>query len=173
MKLEQIADFEILRPRNTFTVEQVRGGEVIFAEEIFNAVTASGINSILNTYFGADAKKAAWYLGLVNSTGFTSVAEGDTMASHAGWTEFQTYDETTRQLWTPTTSTDKSVTGTGVQIFTVGTVSAQSIQGLFVTDSIAKGGTSGLLWATALFSAPAAVLTGDTFRVTYTLRLGN
>ena len=158
---------------NTFKVEQIRDGRLIAEYEMNNAVSNEGINSILNTYFGSAAKKAAWYLGLIDHTGYSTSAVADTMSSHAGWTEFVTYAETARPTFVPTSSTAQSVTGTAVSEFTIGTVSSQSIEGIFVTDNGTKGGTSGMLWATALFSAAAVVLTGDVFRVTYTLRLGN
>ena len=174
MKATQEVSFETISSKNIFTVEQIRGGVLVRAETIENAVTLEGINSILNTYFGASAKKAAWYISLIDSIGYTAVAEADVMASHAGWAEFVTYVESARQQWTPTTATAKSLTGTAVQTFTIGTVSTgATVAGLFVTDTVTKAGTAGLLWATALFSSAAPVVTGDTFRITYTLRLSN
>ena len=95
------------------------------------------------------------------------------MASHAGWAEFVTYDEAVRQTWTATAAASQAITGTAVSEFTIGTVASQSLQGVFVTDSNSKSGATGFLWSTALFSSPAPVVTGDVFRVTYTLRLGN
>jgi len=172
MQFEQKADFEIKR-HNTFGVEQVRDGVVINSETIHNAVTNVAIDDILDTYFGATAKKAGFFLGLIDSAAFTATALADTMASHAGWAEFVTFDETVRQGWTATAASAQAITGTAVSEFTIGTVASQSIQGLFVTDSNVKAGATGFLWSTALFSSPAPVVTGDVFRVTYTLRLGN
>ena len=162
--------------KNSFLIEQVRDGEVIWSEETYNAVTTPGINSILNVYFGgSESIQSAWYLGLIDNTSFVSVANQDTMSSHAGWNEFTNYSESVRQTWTPTLPpTSASVTGTNVSAFTIGTVSSgQSIQGVFLTSSATKGGVTGLLWASALFSQPAGVVTGDIFRATYTLRLAN
>lgn len=173
MQIIQEITASVSRPENVFTVEQIRDDVVIFSEAFNNAVTTAGMNANLNTFFGATAKVANWYIGLINSTGFVSVAEADTMASHAGWTEFTTYTESTRLSWVATVSTDKTVTGTVIQTFTIGTVSAQSVQGLFVTDTATKGGATGLLWSTGLFSTPQGISTGDTFRITYTLTLGN
>jgi len=158
---------------NTFTVEQIRDGKVIHTETISNSVTNVAIDDILDTYFGATAKKAAFYLGLIDSVGFTAVAVADTMASHAGWAEFQTFDEAVRQTWTPAAASGQAITGTAVSEFTIGTISNQNLQGLFVTDNNVKGGATGFLWSTALFSSPAPIVTADVFRVTYTLRLGN
>lgn len=163
----------VLKLENTFTVEQVRDGKVIHTETISNSVTNLAINDILDTYFGATAKKAAFYLGLIDNVGFTAVSVNDTMASHAGWAEFQTYDEAVRQTWTAAAASGQAITGTAVSEVTIGTITAQSLQGLFVTDNSTKGGATGFLWSTALFSTPAPIVTADVFRLTYTLRLGN
>jgi hypothetical protein len=173
MRATQEVTWEVVKPQNLFTIEQIRDGEVIHSEVINNAVATAGFNAMLNTFFGSEAKRANWYVGLINATGYTAVADADTMASHAGWAEFATYGEATRSAWVATSSSNKSVTGTASQTFTIGTVSAQELKGLFVTDTGTKNGTTGLLWATALFSANVPVATGDTFRITYTMSLGN
>lgn len=163
-----------LKLENTFTIEQIRDGKVIHTETVSNAVTNVGLDSVLDTFFGAEAKKAGFFLGLIDATGFTATALTDTMAAHAGWTEFVTFDEAVRQSWTPGVSSGQSMTGSAVSEFTIGTVAAaQSIQGLFVTDSNVKSGATGFLWSTVQFSAPAPIVTADVFRATYTIRLGN
>jgi len=162
-----------LKLENTFTVEQIRDGKVIRTETISNGVTNVALDDILDTYFGATAKKAAFYLGLIDSVGFTAVAGADTMASHAGWSEFATYNEAVRQTWTPAAASGQAMTGVAVSEFTIGTISNQNLQGLFVTDSSTKSGATGFLWSTALFSSPAPIVTADVFRTTYTLRIGN
>ena len=171
--IEMFGKESTLKVENTFTIEQIREGKVIHTETISNAVTNTAINDILNTYFGATAKKAGFFLGLINSVGFTATALADTMAAHAGWAEFPTYTEAVRQTWTPTSSTAQEITGAAVSEFTIGTITSQTLHGLFVTDSNVKSGTTGFLWSTALFSSPAPIVTADVFRVTYTLRLGN
>ena len=165
---------DVLKLENTFTVEQVRDGKVIHTETISNSVTNAALDDILDTYFGATAKKAAFYLGLIDSVSFTAVDGADVMASHAGWIEFVNYAEGLRQQWTPGAASAQSITGTAVAEFTLGTIAASAtLHGLFVTDNSTKSGATGFLWATALFSAPAPIVTADVFRATYTLRLGN
>ena len=172
-ELKKMFGSAALKLENTFTIEQFRDGKVIHTETISNSVTNVALDSVLDTYFGAEAKKAGFFLGLIDNTGFTAESVNDTMAAHAGWTEFTTYDELVRQTWTAAAASGQAITGTAVSEFTIGTVASQSLQGLFVTDSNTKGGTTGFLWSTALFSSPAPVVTADVFRVTYTLRLGN
>ena len=174
MQFIQQISAEVLKPQNLFTIEQVRDGKVIHSEVIANAVVTAGLNAILNTMFNSEAQRANWYIGLIDDAGFTAIDAADTMASHAGWAEFTTYSETTRAAWDATSSTAGSVTGTNPQTFTIGTVAAGSkIKGVFVTDTGTKGGTSGLLWATALYATSQDIATGDTFRLTYTLNAGN
>ena len=115
MKAEQAITGEVVKPQNVFTIEQIRDGEVVHSEIVTNAVTAAGFNAMLNTFFGAEAKRANWHVGLIDATGFTAVAEADTMTSHSGWSEFSTYSEATRAAWAATSSTAKSVTGTVAQ----------------------------------------------------------
>ena len=171
--LKELFGGDALKLENTFTIEQFRDGKVIHTETISNSVTNVALDSVLDTYFGAEAKKAGFFLGLIDSVGFTAESVNDTMAAHAGWAEFTTYDEVVRQTWTPAAASGQAITGTAVSEFTIGTITAQNLQGLFVTDSNTKGGATGFLWSTALFSSPAPIVTADVFRVTYTLRLGN
>ena len=155
---------------NVFTLEKEDGSVIV----IENAVKDEAINSFLNVYFGADAKIADWYIGLIDNTGFTATANEDTAALHTGWSEFILYDEAVRQDWDPTTSTAQSVTGTTTADFTISTVVVgQKIQGLFVADLNTKTGSTGLLFATAEFAVPVEVLTAEIFKVTYTVRLIN
>ena len=176
MRLTQEANFEVLKPSlsNIFNCQILREGSVVFDETIKNNVTINGINSMLNTMFLEEAQKSAWYLGLIDSVGFSNVDVTDTMSSHVGWGEFTTYSELVRQLFIPNSSTVGKLVSSTVSQFTIGTVATNStLEGLFVTDSSAKGGTTGFLWATALFTSVADIKTGDIFRTTYTLNLGN
>ncbi len=164
--------------KNMFTVEQIRDGKVINTIEVPNAVTDLGKNSVLDVYHGRTTHPGPFYIGLIekndgtNDT-YTAVNTTDTSSSHVGWVEYSGYDQTVRQPWTPTTASSQSVTGTAASTFTMpGSVLAgSSIAGLFLTTSDAKGGTSGLLWATAPFAGPATFAATDQFRVTYTVRI--
>ena len=164
--------------QNVFQIEQIRDGEVINTIEVPNAVTDLGKNDVLDVYHGVAAKRAAFYIGLIeqhdgSSQTFTAVADTDTLATHAGWVEYTGYTETDRQTWTPTTASSKAVTGTAASVFTMpGTVPVgSSIAGLILATDQAKATTSGLLWATAVFAGPATFAADDQFRVTYTVRI--
>lgn len=121
-------------------------------------------------YFGGDGTHVAsgnWYIGLIDGSGFSSEAMSDTMASHAGWTELTSYSQSAR----PSVS---SGTRTGVGSATVKTTTATftataalSIRGIFLTDNSTKGGTSGLLWSTAVYGSNQSVADGEQFQIKY------
>lgn len=133
----------------------------------WNGITTAGINNLFNVYFGATSKAAAWYMGLIASSGYSALAAADTMSSHAGWTEeTSNYSQATRPQWTPASASGGSVSNSTSVDFTItGSVTAK---GVFVVNENTKGGTTGTLWATALFtSGDQALVNGQTLKVTY------
>lgn len=158
----------IFRPRGILTFELLDAESKVKAVfEFPNGVTTVGKNHALNTVFDGEAPVTSWYIGLIAATGFTAVADSDTMASHAGWAEFTTYSQATRVLWNNSaasggsmasgTTSDFDFTGTG------------SVRGGFITSGSAKSGTTGILWATALLPSNLSVLNGDTLRAVYSV----
>lgn len=133
----------------------------------WNGITTAGINNLFNVYFGATSKAAAWYMGLIASSGYSALAAADTMSSHAGWTEeTSNYSQATRPQWTPASASGGSVSNSSSVDFTItGTV---TVKGIFLADNSTKSGTTGTLWATALFTSGDQVLVnGQTLKVTY------
>lgn len=59
-------------------------GRVKWREVVRNLVTTEGKNDLLTKYFKGSSYTAAWFM-LLKGTG--SPAAGDTLASHAGWSE--------------------------------------------------------------------------------------
>jgi len=74
-------------------------GSVAWIEEFDNAVTTEGLNHILNVEFHGTTQVTTWYVGLINNSPSPSLNAADTLASHAGWTEWTAFSETTRQAW--------------------------------------------------------------------------
>jgi hypothetical protein len=135
-----------------------------------NGAATVGLNSLLDVGFRAQTQITAWYISLINASGYSAVSSADTMSSHAGWTEYTSYTETNRQQWSPAAAASGSITNTTVVTFTNGG-SAGSIQGMFLTSSNTKGGTTGTLYSTAVESSPRSLAAGATFQVYYGVTL--
>ncbi|TXH13943.1 MAG: hypothetical protein E6R03_10395 [Hyphomicrobiaceae bacterium] len=137
------------------------------ALRFWNGITTAGINNLFNVYFGATSKASAWYLGLIASSGYSALSAADTISSHAGWTEeTSNYSQTNRPTWTPASASGGSVSNSSSVDFTF--TGSVTVKGVFVVNENTKGGTTGTLWATALFtSGDQALVNGQTLKVTY------
>lgn len=141
-------------------------GQVRWVDYIDNLVTTAGKNDLLDKYLAGSAYTAAWYLGLISSSGYTAVAAGDTSASHAGWTESTAYSNGTRPApsWGAAAAGSKASTATAFNIN-----GTDTIKGAFLITNSTKGGSTGVLYSAGLFSGgDRAVVNGDTLNVTYT-----
>jgi hypothetical protein len=153
-----------------FDVECIgQDGNLKWEDSFSNIVTNVGLQHILDILFvSATTQVDPWLVALVadNSAGSTIVA-GDTMASHAGWTEDQNYSEGVRQTYVDVRS-GQSVTNTASKAsFSIN--GTTTISGAFLTSDNTKGGTSGTLLAGGNFTGgDRAVLSGDTLNITYT-----
>ena len=134
-----------------------------------NGITNVGKDLILNVMFngGTQVANNSWFIGLIDNSGFSALAAADTMASHAGWSEFTAYSESTRQGWGSVTSTSQSTGNTTPASFSINATG--TVYGIFVVSNSTKSGTTGTLWSTAGFSSTVAVANGDSLRCTYTL----
>lgn len=138
-------------------------GELQWRECVKNGVTDEGLNHVLNVELGATSKVSTWYMGLVIAT--PTFAAADTLASHAGWTEFTSYSGN-RVSWTASAgiSTAKSIGNSTSLTFTCS--ASGTLAGAFLC-SVASG-TSGILWATGSFSSNQSVVNGTAFKASYT-----
>jgi len=153
--------------RGKFKVEHYRQNQHIGTYDLNNDIVNAGKNSILGVQFHADTQITAWYIGLVDNSGFTAFSNSDTMSSHAGWNEFTTYSETNRVAWTPDAAASQSITNATARTFTIS--GSGTLKGIFVTSNNTKSGTSGTLWSTAAFAALVTVASSDQLKVTYTV----
>jgi hypothetical protein len=141
-------------------------GSVAWEERVvLNGTTTVGLNSILSVYFNSGTQITTWYAGLIDSSGFSSLGAGDTIASHSGWAESTAYSESTRRTWTPGSPAGGVVTGS-VAVFTMNATA--TIKGGFLVSENTKGGTSGTLWCTAAFGSTQSLVSGQTLTITYT-----
>lgn len=150
---------------NVYEVEcRDKDGNLKWTETVKNLVTNAGLDDMLDKYLKGSAYTAAWYVGL---KGTGTIAAGDTSASHAGWSEITAYSESVRQALTLGTVSGQSVTNSASKaVFTIN--GAATVAGAFVIANSTKGGTTGILWGVANFTASRSVDTGDTLSVTVT-----
>ena len=153
-----------------YTVECVGAdGQVKWSETIKNLVVTVGKNAMLDEFFAGSSYTAAWYLGLVDGATSPTYNAADTMGSHAGWSEFTSYSESTRPAptWSAASSGSKATTATSFSISGSGTVA-----GAFMTTNSTKSGTTGTLYSAGNFTGGSrTVASGDTLNVTYTATL--
>lgn len=133
--------------------------------DIANGITDVGIHYLLEAGFRDGAKVTTWYAGQIDNAGYTGVAAGDTSASHTGWTECQAYDEATRQTLSFGAAASRAITAS--VSFTMN--DTKTVKGIFVISVNTKGGTTGTLWSTALFSSPPGLVSGNVLTANYTL----
>lgn len=131
-----------------------------------NGITDEGIHYNLDTAFtNNDTAEATWYAGLIDNAGFTGVDPSDVMSSHTGWSECTTYDEATREVLSFAAASSRSITAE--VSFTLN--ATKTIRGLFVVTNSTKGGTTGVLWSTALYSTAPDMEAGQVLTSNYTL----
>jgi hypothetical protein len=149
-------------------------GKLKWEEKNHNLVVNEGLQDMNDKYFAGVAYSAAWYLGLITGPGSgTTIAAGDTLASHSGWTEYTDYTGNRKAVtFGSATLADPSVIdNSGAPNAFVITAPGGTVAGAFLA-SVATG-TSGILFSASDFQSPGdrAVVAGDTLNVTYTFSL--
>lgn len=140
--------------------------DIVWVDETHNLVVNVGLDEILQRVWKSSAFTASDFCGLTDGT--PTIVAGDTMASHAGWTEPTIYSEATRQSITWGTvasqSVDNSASKASFSINASGTIG-----GAFASDNNTKGGTTGILMGAAAFTGgDKSVANLDTLNVTLT-----
>jgi hypothetical protein len=141
-------------------------GQVKWTDTIENLVVTVGKNDLLDKYFAGSAYTAAWYMGLVDGASTPTYAAGDTLASHAGWTESTAYSGSNRATvaWNAASAGSKASTATSFSINATATIA-----GALLTVTQVRATTTGVLYSAGSFSGGnRSVANGDTLNVTYT-----
>ena len=154
-------------PQGHFTVEHIRDGEILQTYKFPNGVTNVGKDNILEVAFHSGTQITAWHVGLINLASFTALAAADVMNSHTGWIYFTSYTESTRVAWAADAAASQAISNSTPATFNINATG--TVKGVFLTSDNTKSGTSGTLWATALFTADVAVVNTDQLKVTYTV----
>jgi hypothetical protein len=153
--------------QGTFVLKHYRQGKLIDQIVKSNAIVDIGLDYILDVMFVSLAAPAAWYIGLIDNAGFTTLANADTMASH-GWTELTAYTEAGRQAWTPTDIGAQTILNGTPASFTMN--ATKTIKGIFINDDATKDDLSGNLWSTAIVNPTINVVNADVIKVQYQLK---
>ena len=149
-------------------------GKVKWVEEAHNLVVNEGLQNMVAAYLDAATQTTTWYVGLITGPGSgTTIAAGDTLASHAGWTEFTNYtgNRKTATFGTATTADPSVIDNSASPASFAITGAGGTVAGAFLA-SVATG-TSGILFSASDFQSPGdrVVVSGDTLNVTYTFSL--
>jgi hypothetical protein len=154
-----------------------KDGNLKWTAETKNLVVNAGLAYMAGSALTSVTQITSWYLGLVTGPGSgTTYAAGDTMSSHAGWTEYVNYSNATRvaaTFATATTANPSVATNTASPaVFNINGAGG-TVAGAFLTSGSAKSGTTGTLFSAADFGSPGdrAVVNGDTLSVTYQFSL--
>jgi hypothetical protein len=137
-----------------------------------NLVVNEGLQSMNTQYFKGATYTAALYLGLVTGPGSgTTFAAGDTLASHAGWTESTAYTGNRKSVtFGSATTANPSVITNSASPSSFAMNATATIAGAFLCN--VATGTSGVLFSAGDFTGgDKSVASGDTLNVTYTFSL--
>lgn len=150
-------------------VECVRDGRVIWVEEGPNLIVTTGRNKLLDETLEGSGYTAAWYMGLIDNSGFSAIAAADTMASHAGWAEADEYDEATREAISFGAASSGTKATDADCSFTIN--ATITINGVFIAASGTKNESASVLFAAKSFAAPRSCVDNDVLNVSYSASL--
>jgi hypothetical protein len=147
-------------------------GQIKWADTFHNLVMNGGVQDMNTQYFKGSSYSPTFYLGLVTGPGSgTTYAAGDTLASHAGWTENTSYTGSrVAVIFGTATTANPSVISNSASpsVFTMNATA--TIAGAFLCT--VASGTSGVLFSAGDFTGgDKSVSSGDTLNVTYTFSL--
>jgi hypothetical protein len=152
-----------------------KDGNLKWTAESKNLVVNAGLQYMAGSALTSTTQVTTWYLGLYGAAASNTPAAGDTMASHAGWTEIVPYSNANRVTATLAASTNANpsvVTNTASPaVFNIDNTA--TVGGAFLTSANDKSGSTGTLFSAADFGSPGdrSVVNGDTLSVTYTFSL--
>jgi hypothetical protein len=151
-----------------------KDGNLKWEDKAKNLVVNVGLQDMNTKYFKGSTYTAAWYLGLVTGPGPSTFVAGDTLASHAGWTEFTNYSGNRKAVTFGTATTaDPSVIDNNASQASFSITGTATVAGAFLAS--VDTGTSGVLFSEADFETPGdrSVVSGDTLNVKYEFSLGD
>lgn len=175
---KQTGSFDGAQGGGTFYVTcHDQDGNLKWEAKAKNLVTKAGLQFMNENFFKGSTYTAAWYIGLVDNSGFTAYSSDDTMASHTGWNENTSYsgsDRATATFGTPTLADPSVISNSGSQA-SYSITGTATIRGAFLTTTQDNSTNVGILFSVADFEAPGSrsVVSGDTLNVRYDFSLAD
>ena len=152
-------------------------GKVKWTGSVPNLVVNAGLAYMAGSALTSVAQITSWFIGLYGAAASNTPAAGDTMASHAGWTEVVPYSNANRvaAVFVTATTANPSVATTSASPASFSINATSTVGGAFLTTSNTKSGTTGTLFSASDFTSPGdrSVVSGDTLNVTYTFSLAS
>jgi hypothetical protein len=152
-----------------------KDGNLKWEDKFHNLVVNQGLQDLNTQYFKGSGWGPSWYLGLVDGASSPTYAAGDTLASHAGWTEVVagTVYSGARKLvsFGTATTADPSVISNSASPAVFSIIATATIAGAFLCGGATSGasGTTATLFSEGSFTGGnKSVANGDTVNVTYT-----
>lgn len=143
-----------------------RDGQIKWVETIENLIVNEGLNYLLDVALSGGAQITTWYVGL---KGTGTPAAGDTLVSHASWSELNPYSGN-RPAWVDGGVSGQSVDNSASKA-SFAITSSTTVYGAFLAS--VNTGTSGTLYAAGDFATSRAVQNGDTLEVTATFTMAD
>lgn len=147
-------------------------GKLKWRETAKNIWVDEGLQHVLDILFvSATSQIDPWHVGLIDGT--PTVAGGDTLSSHGGWTEVTAYTEGSRQTYTDSRTGETVSNSASKASFSINS-DGTTIGGAFLASDNTKGGTSGTLLSAAAFDGgDKSADDGDTINVQYDVSLSS
>ena len=166
------------KPKGRFTLQHYRNGKLIDSNDFHNDVTNEGKDAILDAFFHSGIAATTWYIGLIDSSGYTELSEDDTYdninQAGNGWDEFEDYGTGDRIEWEEAAPSDQSVTNSA-NVATFDITGSGTVKGAFIcgvgaaADTVGDHASDGVLWAAGLLTSDREVVSGDQLKITYTV----
>lgn len=167
----------VLVPASKITVQGVYQGQIIRAGRVIdefeepNLVVNEGLNNLLSVYFNGGGQTTTWYMSIFeNNWTPLSTTTAATIAGVGVANEISGasgYTSATRPEYVEAAPSSQSISNSASRASFVFNT-AKTVYGAFLISNSTKGGTTGVLFSAARFSAAKAVESGDELLLTYT-----
>ena len=166
---------EVAKATGRFLMECYdKDGILKWSAEESNLVVNVGLQYMAGVALTSTAQITTWYIGLYGAGASNTPAAGDTMSSHAGWTEVTPYTGARpTATFAAATNANPSVVTNSASPASFAINATQTVGGAFLVSNSTAGGSTGTLFSAADFQSPGDrnVVSGDTLNVTYTFSL--